>query len=489
MGRAAALVLCVAAAACSGAPAARPADRELRVVIAPELSSLDPHPQLHGAHAALCNVYEGLTTFDARLGVMPALAVRWDNPDEHTWRFVLRKGVRLHDGRVLQAADVVASLERARQSGGETASYMTMVSEIRAPAQDVVEVRTSRPYPMLLNNLAVVFVAAREPAADGQPVAGTGPYRIAGFDAHAFLELQGFDGYWGRAPTIRRVRFEFEADPQARAGRLAAGTADVALRLPEGLVSPGSGYRVQSQVAPGVRGMGLRCDRRPFSDRTLRQALDLAVDREATTRELLGGRSHPIGQLLPTGVFGHVPDIAATRRDLPRARALVARASRGKGVAFELAHGNGRRDEAELLARQLSEAGFRATLRGTDAASLLASFQQGQGDALLMSYLYYTGDATDLFESILHSSDPQRFGLQNMYGYRNPRVDALVEQAGRASVLGDRLAAFDEATRLVLQDLPIVPLWDVPWVSGVADGVEWTPSPNGWFLAAGARWR
>lgn len=487
--RAAALVLSLLAVACAGGPAAQPHAREMRVVIAPELSSLDPHPQLHGGHAVLCNAYEGLTAFDARLGVVPALAVRWDNPDELSWRFVLRRGVHFHDGQVLQAADVVASLERARRSGGETASYLTMLSEIRARSDDLVELRTSRPYPMLLNNLAVVFITPRAAAAAGRPEPGTGPYRIAGFDPQAFLELQAHDDYWGSAPAIRRVRFEFEADPPARARRLAAGTADVALRLPEALAAPRSGYRVQSQQAPGVRSLGLRCDRKPFSDRMLRLAVDLAVDREATTRGMLAGRSHPVAQLLPPGIFGHVPDLAPTRRDLPRARDLVARASAGKGIPFELAHGTGRRDEAELLAGQLKEAGFRVTLRGVEAASLLSSFEGGAGDALLMSYLYYTGDATDLLENVLHSRDARGLGLQNMYRYRNARVDALVERAGRSSVLSDRQAAFEEATRLVMHDLPLVPLWEVPWVSGVADTVSWTPAPNGWFLAASVRWR
>jgi peptide/nickel transport system substrate-binding protein len=459
------------------------------VVVAPELSSLDPHPQLHGAQATLCNAYESLTAFDARLGVVPALAARWDNPDENTWRFDLRKGVHFHDGRPLQAADVAASLERARRSGGEMASYLTMIAEVRAVSRDVVEIRTSRPYPMLLNNLAAVFITPQASAADGRPAPGTGPYRIGGFDPRAFLELHAYDDYWGGAPAIRRVRFEFEADPEARARRLAAGTADVALRLPEALAAPRSGYRLESQLAPGVRTLGLRCDRKPFSDRTLRLAVDLAIDREATTRGLLAGRSQPMGQLLPPGVFGHVPDLGPTPRDLLRARELVARASAGRGVAFELAHGAGRRAEAELLAGQLAEAGFRVTLRAIDAASLLTAFQGGQGDALLMSYLYYTGDATDVLENILHSRDAGGLGLQNLYGYRNEQVDALVERAGLTGVLSERQAAFEEATRLAMRDLPLVPLWGVPWVSGVADGVEWTPAPNGWFLAKDVRWR
>lgn len=487
--RAAAGILGVVAAACAVGPRARPDGRELRVVVAPELASLDPHPQLHGAQATLCNAYESLTAFDARLGVGPALAARWDNPDENTWRFDLRTGVHFHDGRPLQAADVAASLERARRSGGEMASYLTMIAEVRAVSREVVEVRTSRPYPMLLNNLAVVFITPQSLPADGRPAPGTGAYRIGDFDPRAFLDMHAFDGYWGGAPAIRRVRFEFEADPEARARRLAAGAADVALRLPEALAAPRAGYRVLSQVAPGVRTIGLRCDRKPFSDRTLRLAVDLAVDREATTRGLLAGRSLPMGQLLPAGIFGHTPGLGPTPRDLARARQLVAGASGGKGVAFELAHGAGRRAEAELLAGQLAEAGFRVTLRGIEAASLLDAFQGGQGDALLMSYLYYTGDATDVLENILHSRDASGLGLQNLYGYRNHQVDALVERAGLTGVLSDRQAAFEEATRLAMRDMPLVPLWGVPWVSGVADGVEWTPAPNGWFLAKGARWR
>ncbi|HQN09241.1 MAG TPA: ABC transporter substrate-binding protein, partial [Thermoanaerobaculia bacterium] len=87
-----------------------------RVAIHSAPLSFDPHLQNEIVTAAvLANLYDGLTEFDRESRLVPALAAEWTNPDERTWVFRLRKGVRFHDGRDLAAADVVFSLERARR--------------------------------------------------------------------------------------------------------------------------------------------------------------------------------------------------------------------------------------------------------------------------------------------------------------------------------------------------------------------------------------
>src|SRR5205814_585744 len=82
------------------------------------------------------------------------LAERWENPDDLTWRFHLRRGVRFHDGRLMEAADVVASLERARHHPqSQVAGYLIAVASVREVDGETVEIATARPYPVLLNKL------------------------------------------------------------------------------------------------------------------------------------------------------------------------------------------------------------------------------------------------------------------------------------------------------------------------------------------------
>jgi peptide/nickel transport system substrate-binding protein len=462
------------------------------VAIAPEIGSLDPHRQhSHGGLATLGNVYEALTAFDDETRLVPGLALRWESLDELTWRFHLRQGVAFHDGRPLSAQDVVASLERARRAGRSAHGGLASVGELSALADDVVQIRTTRSSPMLLNGLATAFVVPRDAPDEVEAPIGTGPYRFVRFDPQVGLELSVWDRYWGGRAMEPSLSFRFEADPERRLRMLASGAVDVALRLSETADSDGrSGYRLLSRPAPGARVLGLRVDERPFSDARVRRAVHLAVDRSSVCRELLGGRARPIGQMLTPGIFGFVPDLPAPARELEAARRLVAEASGGAGLALTLDHGRGRRREAEALASQLGEAGFQVALHELPVSDLLRGLESGRARMVLMSYVYAPGDAVDVFESIFHGRDAARgFGAENGFGYCNPRVDALIEAGAAASTMEARLASYQQAMRLVAHDLPIVPLWEVPWVYGVRDGIEWTPAAHGWFRATAVRRR
>ncbi len=488
--RALALLPCLLAA-CRAAPPQQHAHRPLRVALAPELVGLDPHRQTsHGGFSVLANVYEALTAFDDEMRIVPVLAERWESPDDLTWRFHLRRGVRFHDGRPMEAADVVASLERARRSGRSSQGSLATIAELAAPAADVVEVTTTRPNPMLLSNLSSTFVVPRDAPDEITSPIGTGPYRVARYSPGKDLELASWDKHWGRPPRHGTVAFLFEPDPERRLALLARGETDVALRLAEGVAGPAAaaGYRLLFRPAPAARVLALRVDLPPFSDLRVRRAVSLAIDRVAVTRDLLGGRAQPLGQMLPPGIFGSVPDRAAPVRDVATARRLIAET--GGVPTLTLDHGAGRRPEARAIADQLGDAGIRVRLRQRDVAALLPGLQAGDSNLLLVSFVYAAGDAIDIFENMLHSRDPERrFGAENRFGYRNPRVDALVEAGAQTRAVEARRAVYQDAMRAASDDLPVIPLWEVPWVYGVRDDVAWNPPAHGWFLAAGVESR
>jgi peptide/nickel transport system substrate-binding protein len=486
-----ALLLCVAARgiACRQGP---PAAAALRVVMAPEVLSLDPHRQTaHGGFSVVSNLYEGLTALDKDMRVVPGLAVAWDSPDELTWRFHLRPGVLFHDGRPLRAMDVVRSLERARQAGSSAEGELAVVSEITSPDSDTVVIRTARPNPMLLTNLTSTFVMPADAPEEIRSPVGTGPYRFVRYRPGEMLELRAWEKHWSGGPSVAEVSFRFEPDPGRRLELLARGKADVALRLSETATSePRARYRILSRSAPGALVVGLRMDRPPFSDLRLRRAVNLAIDRRALTRELLGGRVLPLGQPLPPGIFGHAPELAAADRDLAAARRLVREVAGDANLAVTLEHGPGRQLEAERVAGQIAESGLRVSLHSRDVTDLLPSLDSGESHMVLFSLVYFTGDTVDFFESVLHSRGPAPgYGAKNWYGYANADVDALIESASRVPGMAGRLPGYQRALRLAMDDLPIVPLWEISWVYGVGPDVEWTPAANGWFSAASVRRR
>src|SRR5262249_2468142 len=99
-------------------------------------------------------------------------------------------------------------------------------------------------------------------------------------------------------------------------------------------------------------------------------------------------------------------------------------------------------------------------------------------------------DAVDIFENLLHSRDQgRRFGAENRFGYRNPKVDALIEAGGDGRSINARRTAYQDAMRLVADDLPVIPLWEVPGVSGARGGIVGSPVAQGWFPAASVQRR
>ncbi|HXO42293.1 MAG TPA: ABC transporter substrate-binding protein, partial [Thermoanaerobaculia bacterium] len=138
------LLLC--AAGCSR-PAPVPA-RPLRIALHSDPLTLDPHLRNEAlTYSVMRNLYEGLTAFDAEMRIGPALAASWENPNDLTWVFHLRPGVRFHDGRELTADDVVWSIERARTlPASGFGSYVVAVDQVRARDRHTVELTTRRPY-------------------------------------------------------------------------------------------------------------------------------------------------------------------------------------------------------------------------------------------------------------------------------------------------------------------------------------------------------
>src|SRR3990167_1567780 len=206
--------------------------RPLRAGLLGAPSGLDPHLQNDFVtHSVLFNLFEGLTAFDPKMELRPALAERWEGPDDLTWRFILRRGALFHDGREVSAADVVFSLERARRARESgAADYLTAIRSVRQLDYRTVELTTVRPYALLPHKLTTVaIVPADSPERIEQPI-GSGPYELVSASS-AGLRLRAFPRYWRGVAAVREVELEVVPSPEERLARVRAGTLDLALNL------------------------------------------------------------------------------------------------------------------------------------------------------------------------------------------------------------------------------------------------------------------
>jgi peptide/nickel transport system substrate-binding protein len=478
-----------AGAGCRAAGGGSPHPVRLALKAAP--LGLDPH--LHNesrTYSVLANVFEALTSLDATLGIRPGLADSWTSPDEATWRFHLRPGVRFHDGRPLTSRDVVFSLERARRHPrSEFASYLVAVKSVRAVDATTVDVVTYRPCPTLLSRLAfVVVVPEGSPETIEKPV-GTGPYRVAQTGREGELVLRAFGGYWGPMPAESEVVFVVVPEGDEGVRRIRAGQVDVLTEAtPEEAAALGdaSDVRVFSAPSPSVDYLSMRFDEPPFGDRRVRRAISLALDREALVKALVAGRGEPAGQLVSPSVFGFDPEIRPPRRDVAEARRLLAEAGYGGGIDVTLEFRSGRR--LEPIREQLADAGIRVRLAPQPWAVLLKRRASGEARFSYGTFLCDSGDASDLFDGAIHSRDTTRgFGDSNRTGYANPELDELIEAAGAETSLLARQEALHRCMRLVLEDQVLVPILVRDGVYAARLGVTWKRRVDGRVPASDLR--
>lgn len=478
-------LVALAVVACAPRPATL--GRPLRIALHSPPFSLDPHRRNEALTAnILHHIFDGLTAFDARLNLVPALAESWENPNDLTWRFHLRQGVRFQDGRPFSSADVVFSLERVRKPrvGTDFEAYIVAVDRVRAVDPFTVEITTRRPYPILLNKLAYLPIVPQGSPDEIRAPIGTGPYRLVRQESDR-LVLEAFPDSWHPAPAEAEV--ELLAIPEA-AGRLraiAAGDVDLALEpaFPEPAAPDATaGYHLLSADSLSVVFLMMRPDRPPFDDRRVRQAIDLALDREGLVRRGLHGLGSPLGQMVGRNVFGYVPDLPPPEQDVARARRLLAAAGYPQGFDADLEFRSGR--DGQAVARQLAEVGIRVRPIERPWSEMYPRLVAGDVGFYLGALLYISADASDFFDIVAHTAEPARgYGSNNRNGYSDRELDALIESSGTTLDMMSRRAALARCMRKVMEDLVFVPLYTPHNLFALRNDVEWTPRVDGQVLA------
>lgn len=466
---------------CRNGPAA-PAF-ELRLAMDQDIVTVDPHQHDDSVtHSVLTNIYDPLVAFDREMKLRPALAMQWESPGDLVWRFHLRPNVRFHDGRLLTAADVKASLDRARR--GKTAHYLAAVAEVIAFDDLTLEVRTSKPLPVLLNKMTVIgIVPADAPDPIRNPV-GTGAYRVVRYEAGRFLELAANDDFWGGRPRIRRATFQALPDPEERVRALARGEIQLAReikardmakldpRLPVKLVSrPG--------LAVNFLGVNFRT-KSPLLERSIREGIFWALDPQEIIREA-GLTAAPIDQLVPPSIFGFLPEPDQSMRvrpDLAHATRLLKQAGYPEGfeIALEMSKAAAN-STGQVIGRQLEKVGIRVRVVGLDWAELNSRLESQQSLFYMIGWSC-SGDASDILEAVLHTPDGT-YGRSNFGGYSNKELDRLIEEASDILQPNARLRILQGAMRLSLDELPLIPLYRRSRAYGAHSGLGFEPRQDG----------
>ncbi len=466
------VLLACALAACR--KAAAPVADTLTIVLSNDVSSLDPNQEVESVtDSVLFNAYEPLVAFDHDLRAQPLIAESWQHLAPERWRFKLRANVRFHDGALLTADDVRESLLRLRDAPTlEAAHFGAVIADVVAVAPDTVEVVTREPR-SLLTSLPFLYITRPAPAGTFPPFIGTGPYRIVERVPGHKVRLERVDTYWGGPAAYREVTFVPVREPDQRALRITQGLADIAYGIPhEQLLKPLPGVRLVRHAGLTVYYIGLDVGDRPdnpFRDQRVREAMHLAIDREALVRDSLHGAGAPAAQPVAPLVFGYEPAIKVPARDVARAKSLMAAAGFGSGFDVRIDLPRNRGTLGTLLRAQLAEVGIRLEPHNVEDVYALA--ESGKSAMFVVGWDCSSGESSEFYEFVLHTRT-KAFGQGNYGGWSNAEIDRIAERNGAELDTRKRQTMLREAATLSMRELPVIPLYVADDVYAVREGIS-----------------
>jgi len=473
----------------AGTAAAQRTDIVVGMQLEPPI--LDPTA---GAAAAIdevtyANVFEGLTRFGPDGAILPALAESWEAaPDGLSWVFHLRDGVTFHDGTPFTAEDVVFSFDRAVAEGSLNAQkgLFAGINEVTAVDDVTVEIGLDAPKASLLTNLAwgdAVIVSPATADGNAQNPVGTGPFAFSNWVQGDRIELARRDDYWGDAPALEKVTFKFISDPTAAFAAMMAGDIDAFPNYPapENLAQFEADPRFQVLVGSteGETILAINNGRPPFDGLRVREALALAIDRQAIIDGAMFGYGTPIGSHFAPHNPAYVDLTGAVPYDPERAKALLAEANvSGLRPTLMLPPPSYARRGGEIVAAQLRAVGIEPQIVNVEWAQWLEQvFKNKDYDLTIISH-------TEPMDIEIYSRPDYYFN------YDDPAMRALWAGVNATADGGEQAAILKSMQERVAANYVNIFLFQLP-KTGVADARLrglWLNSPTQANDMTGVSW-
>ena len=433
------------------------------IAISSDMGSLDP---LHTSGGTDFQIYRNI--FDALVkegpnGVEPALAEDWTMSDDGlSYTFVIRKGVKFHNGEELKASDVVFSISTAQRSP-YWADHTASIKQAVATDDNTVVVELNYPYaPFLLAMTSVCIVpeAAYTAAGDSfaQSPIGTGPYKFVSYKTGQSISLTRFDDYYGEPAAIRDVMFQVITESSTALISLETKQVNFAMDLAMSQVKVAESnpeFRVEELESSGLDCLLMNNTVAPFDDLRVRQAFNYAINKENVIAIAQEGIAQPADSPFNKTYFGYSDQIKGYEYNVEKAKSLLADAGYPDGfeVTLKTTDSMALTKDAQSIQEELRQIGVTVKIEMMEGNAYLQDIFNGNYQLGTMSVSSSIADI-DNWDQFLTTD-----GGMNIFKYSNPRVDELFKEARVSSDDAFRKAKYEELTQIVVDDAAMVPLY------------------------------
>jgi peptide/nickel transport system substrate-binding protein len=470
-------------------------------------------------HNALLPIFNGLVekdwTADADFPpIVPALATSWSVSDDgKVYTFKLRQGVKFHDGTAFNADAANFNFQRMTNpkhpyydaqvgstaqgvlkglKGSKVIDEYTFEIELSDPNAGFIEALASLP------NYYIESPAAFEKYGKdvGQHAVGTGPFKLVEWVRGQRTVMARNDDYWGKKPYVDQMVYRPIIEPAARAAALKAGEVQIAWDLPVDQVDSfksDPNYNVFLRGIPATKVIECWQASGPFSDKKVRQAVNMAIDRETLANVILKGTAVPATQLYGIGSASYDKSLPIfAKYDPEGAKKLLSETKYPDGFSFYIITSPenepiaGAQQAYEFVQSNLADIGVTMDIRVRDNAVANEAYMKVKDDDECVTF--DRGYDTDFILDMGYNGKGCVPNGMNDQCYKNDKVDALFEKAYTAPNIDEWRSLHQQAQKLIVEDSGTIPLvHGLRPMASLKTVKNWMPA-KAWLQFPGDAW-
>jgi len=429
-------------------------------------------------------------------GIIPSLAEGWNNPDDLTWRFFLRRGVKFHNGDDFTSKDVRFTLEFLKNFTFYLDRFSS-IANITILDNYTIDIKTSNIDSLLLYDLILVNILSQDymlsilDTNESWPI-GTGAYKLKEYVPDDHITLERFDEYWKGKPQIKQVNFIVKEDYEEILNSVINSSLDIAPISFNDIekIIDNDGLKLLSVETPSVvylsfdfrenDSYGFFGEKNPVSDVRVRKAMYYAVNIDDFIEKKMNTSSRiPMSQFVTSNTFGYNPDIKRLEYNIEKARELMNDAGYNEGFTIIL-DGPDSNNAIELcnkIADHLSLINITVIINSLPSNECLTKLYYKNTSFYITAFSPLTAEGA--IRLMLQSSEMEKGkGIWNYGNYSNKEIDINCEILHNTTEPSFRKNLIQDVFSIAMEDVAWIPLYSSKAFYGVSKNIMWNPRPS-----------
>ncbi|MDI6704538.1 MAG: ABC transporter substrate-binding protein [bacterium] len=465
-----------------------------------DVTTLDPALVVDVSGGILTSkLFNGLVRYDDKMNLIGDLAERWEiSEDGCTYTFYLKQGVRFTNGRELTSYDIKYSFKRVLDK--KTRSPRTWVFDrilgatefMEGKVKDVIglavkdkytiEITLKEPFSPFLGFLAMPtgYIVPKEEverygSGFSQHPVGTGPFKLREWRHDERIVLEQNEDYFDEKAKVKRIEYRIIPEELTALAEFELGKLDI-MGLPYAefsrfMENPKWRPYIKSQIGLNVYYLGLNCQRSPFFNVKVRQAINYAIDKDGILNTILKNQAVLAHGSIPPTIPGYNKEINPYNYDPEKAKRLLKEAGFKDGFRMTIYQTQSKEalQLVEIFQDQLKKVGIEAHIVQREWSAYKDAINKGEPDSFYLAWIADYPDAENFLYPLFHSKNLGAPG--NRARFVNKRIDKMIEEAIKTTNSEDRIRRYREIERIINQEAPWVFLWHKkefvihqPWV-------------------------